>query len=287
MTDQFFESFDGTKLRYSVTGAGDVDFVLCDGIGCDGFIWRYLRPELEQRGRVIHLHMRAHGLSAVPENTENLDIRHLADDLSILLTGVRQSKTVILGHSMGVQVALELWHRHPHHVDAMVLICGSYQNPVATFHNEPLMERMLPYLQQASILGGRSLKRIWRRLVRLPLAYHVARMTEVHPDLAKKQDLGPYLEHLAEMDPALFFRILAGAGAHSADAFLEDIQEPVLVVAGQQDRFTPAYLSEEMASRLPCCELLMVEEGTHTAPVEHPVLINLNILRFIDEVGAK
>ena len=111
MTDQFFESFDGTKLRYSVTGAGDVDFVLCDGIGCDGFIWRYLRPELEQRGRVIHLHMCAHGLSAVPENTENLDIRHLADDLSILLTGVRQSKTVILGHSMGVQVALELWHR--------------------------------------------------------------------------------------------------------------------------------------------------------------------------------
>ncbi|MEZ4468186.1 MAG: hypothetical protein R3F43_28075 [bacterium] len=39
-----FESFDGTRLLYEIEGEGDIDLLLCDGIGCDGFIWKYLRP---------------------------------------------------------------------------------------------------------------------------------------------------------------------------------------------------------------------------------------------------
>ncbi len=282
MSETRFKSFDGTELHYTVSGSGPIDFVLCDGIGCDGFVWRYLRSELETRGRVIHMHMRAHGLSESPKNTDNLDIRHIADDWSVLLAGVRRNPTVVLGHSMGVQVALELWRRHPQHVGALVLMCGSFQNPVATFHDDTLMEKMLPYLQRATVAGGGPLKSVWRTLVNLPIAFHVARLTEVHPDLTRRQDFGPYLEHLSKMDPALFFRMLAGAAAHSADDFLEDIEVPALVIAGEHDRFTPAYLSEEMARRLPQGSLLMLEDGTHTAPIEHPTRTNIDITRFVD-----
>jgi pimeloyl-ACP methyl ester carboxylesterase len=287
MSDNRFKTFDGTELYFTVSGAGPIDFILCDGIGCDGFVWRYLRPELERRGRVIHMHMRGHGLSGSPDNSENLDIRHLADDWSVLLAGVRQNPTVVIGHSMGVQVALELWRRHPQHVGALVLMCGSFQNPVATFHDDTVMETMLPYLRRATIAGGNPLKKIWRTLVKLPVAFHVARLTEVHPDLARRQDFGPYLEHLAHMDPTLFFRMLAGAGAHSADGYLDEIDVSTLVVAGEDDRFTPAYLSEEMAGRIPDGRLLVIEDGTHTAPIEHPTRTNLSITKFIDGLSLE
>ena len=287
MNESRFQSFDSTELFYTLSGSGPIDFILCDGIGCDGFIWRYLKSELEMRGRVIHLHMRGHGQSEAPRESENVEIHHLADDWSVLLAAERRSPTVVLGHSMGVQVALELWNRHPHHVGALILMCGSFGNPVSTFHDDPTLERFLPFIKQAAQLGGDSLHRIWRRLIKLPVAFDVARATEVHPDLTRREDFLPYLHHLAEMNPALFFRMLSCAGAHTAQSYLARVDVPTLVVAGEHDRFTPARLSQQMAERMPGAEFLMVEEGTHTAPIEHPTLINVHLMRFIDELDIE
>ena len=39
--------------------------VLSDGIGCDGFAWKYLQPHLAKTHRVLHWHYRAHGRSDV------------------------------------------------------------------------------------------------------------------------------------------------------------------------------------------------------------------------------
>ena len=45
---------------------------------------------------------------------------------------------------------------------------------------------------------------------------------------------------------------------------------PTLIVAGRLDSFTPHYLSEEMHTLIPGAELHVVEEGSHTAPIERP-----------------
>ena len=278
-----YESFDGTRLHYSVEGDGAFDVVLCDGIGCNGFIWRYLRPMLSERARVIHMHMRGHGSSDQPVDDEAVGIRHIADDWDGLLKHLGSENAIVLGHSMGVQVALELWHRHSRRVAGMVLICGSYQNPVETFHDNARFSRLLPLIRGATRLGGRALAQVWKKAVMLPVAYTVALATELHPDQIRRRDFEPYLEHLASMSPTLFMTMLTEAEAHSAAEYLSDIDVPVLVVAGEQDRFTPPRLSEKMAQLIPGAECLMVEAATHTAPIEQPTLINLNIRRFVDD----
>lgn len=283
----YFEARDGTRLFYEVKGEGSLDFVLCDGIGCDGFIWRYLEPLLLERGRVIHLHMRGHGQSGPPGDPRATDIGVLADDWRELLDFLGARHTVVLGHSMGVQVALELGHRDGARTQALVLLCGAFENPVATFHDNPTFSRLFPMLKAATRLGGAALRAAWRRLVQLPVSYHVARMTELHPDLARREDFDPYLTHLSKMDPKLFFEMLDGAAAHSARPYLPDLDVPVLVVGGENDRFTPGRLSEEMCALLPRGEKLIVEEGTHTVPIEHPTEVNLAILDFFDRNGLQ
>lgn len=279
-------TFDGTRLYYSVEGEGPVDFLLSDGIGCDGFVWRYLRPELLTCGRVIHMHMRGHGRSDPPADPTAIGIHHVADDWAEIMRAEGVTRAVVLGHSMGVQVALELWHRHPEHIAGLVLLCGSFENPVATFHDAPNAQRLFPFMRRGSQLGGRVVKAAWRKLVALPLAYHVARMTEVHPDLVRRGDFKPYLDHLSKMDPAIFFAMLGGAAEHSARPYLADIDVPVLVVSGDRDQFTPARLSAEMASQIPRGHGLEIKEGTHTAPIEHPVEVRLAVNDFLrDKVG--
>ncbi len=276
-------SYDGTPLYYTVQGEGPIDFLLADGIGCDGFIWRYLAPELLRRGRVIHLHMRGHGRSGSPVDGTRIEIADFADDWQVVLDACGCEQGIALGHSMGVQVSLELWHRHPTRVSGLVLFCGSFENPVSTFHDGTMAARLLPAFQRATRAGGDRLRRAWRRAISLPLAYHVARATELDPDLARREDMDRYLDHLSRMDPALFFRMLGGAAAHSARAYLSAIDVPVLVVAGSKDRFTPARLSVEMADRIPGSQSVVVEEGTHTAPIEQPVRVNLSVTNFLEQ----
>ena len=47
-TDRWHHSHDGTRLWYEVHGPDDapLDLLLADGIGCDGFVWRYLRDAI-------------------------------------------------------------------------------------------------------------------------------------------------------------------------------------------------------------------------------------------------
>lgn len=282
----FFEAADGTRLYYEVEGEGPIDFVLCDGIGCDGFIWRYLKALLLERGRIIHLHMRGHGQSAPPVDPEAVGIDVLADDWRGLLDTLESKTAWVLGHSMGVQVALELAHRDGDRCQGLVLMCGAFENPIATFHDSTNFQKIFPALQTATRLGGVALRVAWRKLVALPLAFHFARMTELHPDRVRREDFKPYLDHLSRMDPKLFFDMLGGAARHSARPFLAQLDVPVLVIGGEDDRFTPGRLSTQMCELLPNGRAIIVAEGTHTVPIEDPMEVNLAVQELLDANGA-
>src|SRR6202020_2726738 len=77
---------DGTKLfvRSRTAGhpAGAVRAMLCDGIVCDGFIWKYLWDDLAPTAPLTHWHYRGHGRSAAPVDPDRIDIPAHADDLS-------------------------------------------------------------------------------------------------------------------------------------------------------------------------------------------------------------
>jgi pimeloyl-ACP methyl ester carboxylesterase len=56
---------------------------------------------------------------------------------------------------------------------------------------------------------------------------------------------------------------------------------PTLIIAGDRDGFTPARLSERMRDEIPGAELLMIEGGSHTAPLERPHLVGDTVLAFL------
>jgi len=282
MIEADLESFDGTRIHYAVEGEGPLDILLCDGIGCDGYIWRYLRPHLRARGRVIHPHIRGHGKSAIPKDLTVVGIGDIAGDFHRVLDAVGSRRAVVIGHSMGVQVALETWHQARERIAGLVLMCGSYGHPASTFRDGPAMRYALPLLRAGVRAGGESLRRLWRVATPTRFSGLLAQLTELHPDFLRPHDLQLYLAHLAEMDPQVFFEMLNAAEVHTASPYLTQIDVPVLVVAGELDRFTPAWLSSEIARRIPTAEFLCVRDGTHASPVEQPTEINLRVERFLE-----
>src|SRR6476659_8182489 len=95
------------------------------------------------------------------------------------------------------------------------------------------------------------------------------------------EDILPYLQHMTHVELPLFLRMLRAAGEHSAEPYLKDIKVPTLLVSGERDSFTPAFLARSMAEAIPGAELLEVEKGTHVASIEQHELVDGKIAQFL------
>ncbi|MCA9518095.1 MAG: alpha/beta fold hydrolase, partial [Myxococcales bacterium] len=273
---------DGTRLAYERTGGGGgAPVALLDGISCDGFIWRDLRPALERDHPVLHMHYRGHGRSGLPRDPEACTIPHLAGDLAALLRRERLGPAVLIGHSMGVQVALETAWRHPEAVRALVLVCGSHGRVLDTFQHTDLGRRVLPALARVAGQHRDAVARVVRATLPTALTYSLAVLGEVKADLVSQADLMPYLEHFARMPLDLFLRTLTDASERESWAWLPRLAVPTLVIAGEDDGFTPALVSRELAGRIPGAELELVPGVSHTAPIERPDAIETAIRDFL------
>jgi len=273
---------DGSPLFYESWGerGRTTPILLCDGIGCDGYVWRYVRHDVTDRF-ALHPHYRGHGRTAPPRDPARVAIEDLADDVACVLDDALVDRAVLAGHSMGVQVALETYRRHIDRVAGLILICGAPSHPLKTFRGSATLEEWLPTIQKWIRRAPGVINRVTRAMLPTRLAYEVASRLEIRRELIEPSDFMPYLEGMARVDVRLFTTMLAAAGQHSADDLLPNVAVPTLVIAGERDGFTPPERSRAIAAAIPQAELLEVPNASHTAPIEHPHLVNFTIRDFL------
>jgi pimeloyl-ACP methyl ester carboxylesterase len=144
-----------------------------------------------------------------------------------------------------------------------------------------VLEDILPRVQRWVMRIPGVFNGMARRLMPTKLAFEIAARLEINRDLVEPDDFMPYLEGMARMDTRLFVAMLGEAGAHSADDLLPEVAVPALVVAGARDGFTPPDRSIAMAEAIPGSELVVIEEGSHTAPIERPEVVGEAVRRFL------
>lgn len=255
--------------------------LLTDGVGCDGYVWKYLRRDLADLVEVVHWHYPGHGRSPEPRDPSRVTIPDLADCAVAVLDECELDRAVLFGHSMGVQVVLEAYRRHPDRVAGLVLLCGMAENPLATFRGTGAFEALLPRMRNLVARAPWLFNAASRLLTPTKLMFALAARLEINAELLDPGDFMPYLRGLSLVDVTLFLTMLAGATEHSAVDLLPDIAVPVLVVGGARDGFTPPELSEQMARMIPGAELLLIEDGSHTAPIERPDLVGGAVADFL------
>jgi pimeloyl-ACP methyl ester carboxylesterase len=281
----YIETDAGLRLFWEAHGDGP-GLVCCNGVGVSTFFWKYLVEGFSDRYTVLLWDYRGHGQSDRPEMLEDCDlsIGASARDLQKVMDAACLEKAVILGHSMGCQVALELAHQVPERVSGLVLMQGSAGRVLETFFDNPTSKRVHRLLMRAADRLGPKVDLLMGPLLTLPIAWEFAwRSGMVDPYYTKKEDFLPYLEHLAALDTRLFLHMVQEAHEHDAFPHLPNIKQPVLVVAGEKDTFTPMWLSKRIVRELPNAELLVLADATHAAIIEHPVTINHRVKRFLEK----
>ncbi|OGQ79529.1 MAG: hypothetical protein A2289_05570 [Deltaproteobacteria bacterium RIFOXYA12_FULL_58_15] len=280
--ERFVRSFDGTSLLVLSWGRG-LPVVLCDGIGCNGFILRYLLPALQPGFQVVSWHYRGHGQSDMPADPNAVGVPELRQDLLAVLDELGIERAVLLGYSMGVQLSLDFAIHYPERVVGLVEMCGTYGHLLETFHGNRLTARLFPVLNGLVQRLPRVGQEVWRQIFASELTYQLAVRIEVQGPLVDRADFQPYFDHLVQLDVQLFFRMLDQVRKHTVEQELHFITAPTLIVAGERDNFAPVWVSKRMQKLIAGSELLIVPWGTHIAPLEMPGLVGVRVRRFLEE----
>ena len=281
----FVQGSGGTRLYATSEGTGPAAVILNDGVGCDGFAWRYLTPALAEHCHVIRWHYPGHGRSGRPASLDDLSVEGLARDMWRVLDAFEVERAVIGGHSMGTQVSLEAYRLRADRVQGLALICGSSGRITHTFHGTDLLSQVLPgVLEGLSRFTGVG-RAMWGRIP-ASVAFNVARLgREIDGQRIQEADFRRYWDHVSLMDPEVFLRMLERAGEHSAQDLLPAISVPTLVVAAERDTFTPVEYAQQMATQIPNAQCVVIKDGSHAAPVEQPDLILAQLRKLLAQAG--
>lgn len=285
------ERDDGARLYVRCLGDrpeegrdGPPALLILDGIGCAGWAFRKLGPQLAQDRWVVLMHYRGHGKSPSPPRPWRLGIHHLADDANAVCEQLGLSRVIALGFSMGFQVALEFYRRHRARTAGLVSLAGPPGQPLASFRGTDAFGHLLPLVVGVTRVAQQMTRRVWQSVLPSRPAFDFGLRYEVNRERIDSRDFELYLRQMADINPELFVAMLEQAHRHTAEDLLPRIRVPTMVIAGALDDFVPLARLRAMAFAIPHARWEVIDEATHALPAEYPDEIAARLHDFLAEL---
>ena len=270
----------GAKLYTNSEGQG-FPVVISDGIWCDNFAPKYLRPFLAHH-QTIYWNYLGHGKSSASLKQSDYTLDTFTAGLRAVLDAYGIDRAILCGYSMGALVSLNLAIHYPERVKGLVSICGTYGGPLNYLGGSDLVAKMFPAIYAViNTLPSYWARKVWKAA----FSSDAVRNRFVVLGTKSKEttsDMIPYFQHMAELDPKVFIYTLAAIQEANIRTQLEEVQCPTLLLSGGQDTMSPSIVSNVMAQEIPNVRLVTISDATHLMLVEYVDRVRVKIEEFID-----
>lgn len=256
-------------------------------------VWHFQRKALREAGfRVVLWDHRGHGLSEQGEES-SYTIAQLGRDLHAVITeAAPDGPLILIGHSMGGMAMMAMAEQFPEIIRERVVGAGF----VCTSSGA---------LSTLDFGLGKQVGAAVHRLGPGTVARLSARQSTVERVLELGKDVESYLVHrysfgsdvpmavvrytadmIFETPMSVISAFMPTLVDHErTDVLAEFDGIETLVIHGQQDRIVPRAHADVMVAKMPHAEYIVVENSGHMLPLEHPEIVNTEIVALAERAS--
>lgn len=253
----------GIKIAYEDIGNG-TPIVMIHGQPFNRSMWDYQVNELKSDYRLIIPDLRGYGESDVPKGMVLLD--ELALDIAELLEELEIREVILMGLSMGGQIALEFFKLFPKRVKGIVLADTDCRS-----EDEEGYKRRLVLSEK--IANDGMIRFTEERIHHFISEYSMKNLPKVVAHLRKM------METTSSLGSSLVQR--GRAERKDLTALLDEIDVPSLIFVGEYDEFTPVTTAEFIHKRISNSKLVIIEQAGHIPNMEQPIIFNSKLKSFL------
>ncbi|WP_321421959.1 alpha/beta hydrolase [uncultured Methanobacterium sp.] len=263
------------NLNYLKSGKG-YPVVLIHGMGSDHTVWEGLVPLLMENYETLSLDLRGHGHSSKTGGPYNIEL--FAEDVYLFLKSQNIDQAHFIGHSMGGLILQELAVKHSERFKSLTLISSF------ACIDPPLREVLI---NLRDILTGEGYEAFFDECLKIANTPRFIRknrdlFSKIQDENAKICSVSSITDTInACLDVELCLNDKLRRNLNPTDS-IKDIRTPTLVIAGDEDVFTPIHHGMRIHESIPNSQMKIIAGGCHNLLVEKPFETYLVIKRFLD-----
>ncbi len=246
------------KLHYLQTGKGNTTLVFLHYFGGAGNTWQEVISYLQNEFHCIAIDLLGFGKSPAPN--KQISVESSANAVTDFLQNMNLSNYILIGHSMGGKIALNVAAKQPDNLQSLVLIAPSPPTP------EPMKKG-----EREDMDNAFGKKEAVEKLVRSATAHPL-------PEEVSNKEVSNNLE-TSETGWHSWPRL---GSQEDISGNMKDIQVPVAIICGESDKkFPKDFLQKEFSNYFSSFTVDEIPNAGHLLPVEAPEEVANAIRRIV------
>ena len=262
------------EIAYADEGGGDYTLLFIHGLGGYHQVWKKNMDELRKNNRCIALDLPGCGKSAKGDYPFTIEFN--AEVVSEFITSLRLKNVVLIGHSLGGQIAVSAALKNIPEVKKLVLLAPSGLVVLDDEEKSKVEEGVRPEkIKGFTDLGLKYAFGLGYASGKLPS--DAAFMLKYRLNIKKRLE---YFDYFCQM---MYKTNMAAVNEPVIDR-LNGIRVPTLILWGKEDKTLRPELAEKAKKRIPNCEVQITSPCGHMLQWECTEEVNSAIRQFISPV---
>jgi pimeloyl-ACP methyl ester carboxylesterase len=244
------KSFDGLNINYFIDRKSDFFLIFLHGAGGDLNSWRNYIHFFSKKGySTLAIDLRGHGFSDKPLNKKYYSMEKYARDVYSIIKKEKIKKFILIGHCFGGMIALTFTRLFSNFSEGIVLINSAYKVP---FLRRVFKIRSLVYLIAGFLSNGKLFSR-----------------NRGHGHYNKSYSFGDLINFkrifsdVKDTGIAALLLIYSSMFGFNERSILKKINQPVLIIYGERDKFFRKRFINRMNRLIKRSELFLISDSNH------------------------
>jgi len=264
-------TINNLTVSYSDHGPDDAPVIIfIHGFPLNKSMWNMQVDALKDNYRIIAYDIRGHGNS--DPGIDEFFIELFVNDLFRLMEKLGIEKSILCGLSLGGYIALNAVLKYPDRFDGLIL-------------NDTQCIADTPEIKENRCL---AIIRIMKNGVE-QYADEIIKNLFAPESFTKKKNAIAAVKEMIISTPkqSLCNTLHALAERKETCKQLQEINIPVLIMVGKEDKITPIAAAQQMHDGILNSTLKIIQHAGHLSNLENPTVFNTHLVKFLELVGKK